>query len=311
MKNRRKRFKAYQDQFPENARQILMSVVAQSGRLSASQWVKLTHGPGEKPEELAIRLLPLARCFAVAPVSGFEVGAIALAGTKGEPERINLYLGSNMEFLQLPLNQSIHAEQSAVMNAWHQGADRLHAIVVSETPCGYCRQFLNEIDQTTEICIIRSSKDGRGCRRIPISKLLPDAFGPQDLGRRAGLLKSAVTAAGLTVALPAGDRVTAAALSAAKKSYAPYSNNLAGCAIQTGAGKIFSGRTVETAAYNPSLTSLQTAIVQLNAAALGEDTVIKRVALVEKPTAVCQYRSVELMLKAWQPGMELEYFEAE
>ena len=103
----------------------------------------------------------------------------------------------------------------------------------------------------------------------------------------------------------------AEALLAAEKSYAPYSRNFAGCAFQTGAGDIYSGRNVESAAYNPSLTPLQSAIISLNMATFGKDHAIQRVVLVEKPTDVSQRKAVELLLGSWAPGVELEYFEVE
>ena len=310
MANRKKKFESCLHDFPEEVRPHLRSAVSQMGRLTAAQCTQLKEKLSLNAEELAIRLLPLAKCFAVAPVSGFKVGAIALAGRKGRSDRIDLFFGSNLEFLQVPLNQSIHAEQSAALNAWHQGAGHLHAIAASETPCGYCRQFLNEFEQASGMYIIRPSKSARAYKRVPLSALLPDAFGPQDLRRQAGLLQSAVPENEITVEIPAGDRVAAAALAATLKSYAPYSNNSAGCAIQTVKGEIFSGRCVETAAYNPSLTPLQTAIMQLNAATLADATDIKRVVLIEKRTAVSQRRCIEMLIEAWEADIALEYYEA-
>jgi len=107
------------------------------------------------------------------------------------------------------------------------------------------------------------------------------------------------------------DRVIAEALLAAEKSYAPYSRNFAGCVLQTGAGDIYSGRNLESAAYNPSLTPLQSAIINLNMATFGKDPTIQRVVLVEKPTEVSQRKAVELLLGSWASGVELEYYEIE
>jgi hypothetical protein len=52
-----------------------------------------------------------------------------------------------------------------------------------------------------------------------------------------------------------------AALEAAQQSYAPYSRCPAGLAIVTAKGGVYSGPYLESAAYNPSLPPLQTAIV--------------------------------------------------
>ena len=108
----------------------------------------------------------------------------------------------------------------------------------------------------------------------------------------------------------AKDRIITEALSAAEKSYAPYTQNFAGCALETQAGEIYSGRYVESAAYNPSLPPLQSAILCLNMAALEAQPPIQRVVLVERPTGVSQRNVTELLLGSWAPGIELEYFEA-
>ena len=60
-------------------------------------------------------MLPLAAACAVTPVSRFNVGAVA-HGLSG-----NLYFGANMEFCHVPLQQTVHAEQSAITHAWLRG----------------------------------------------------------------------------------------------------------------------------------------------------------------------------------------------
>lgn len=311
MASRKENFETCLQAFPEETRSVLESAVQQVGRLTADQCAQLTNKMGVSLEELAIRLLPIAKCFAVATVSGFQVGAIALAGSKKKAGQKDLFFGSNMEFPHLPLNQCIHAEQSAALNAWHQNAERLYAIAVSESPCGYCRQFLNEFDRSDELRILRLSENGSEIAQRPLPELLPDAFGPHDLGRSAGLMAKAVTEQDLAVEAHADDRVLAAALEAARNSYTPYSNNPAGCAVETDRGEIVNGRSVESAAYSPSLTPLQTALIGLNASSLSEDVSIRRVVLVEKCSFVSQRKSVRMILEAWAPGIEMEYYEAE
>ena len=73
-------------------------------------------------------LLDLATCFSVAPISGFYVGASAV-GKSGK-----LYLGANMEFKGVPLSASLHAEQSAILNAWTHEEREVVALHVSDTP---------------------------------------------------------------------------------------------------------------------------------------------------------------------------------
>jgi cytidine deaminase len=105
------------------------------------------------------------------------------------------------------------------------------------------------------------------------------------------------------------DRTVDEALAAAEKSYAPYTQNFAGCALEIQTGEIYRGRYVESAAYNPSLPPLQSAILCMNMATLEKQRSIQRVVLVEKPTVVSLRHVTELLLGSWAPGIELEYYE--
>lgn len=311
MTDREKRFKKCLETFPKHVEPILQAIPLQSGRLTARQCSDLVESLGIDLEDLMMRLLPLARTYAVVPLSRFQVGAVAMAGVSGDADQINLFLGANLEFIHQDLNQTIHAEQAATMNAWHQGAHYLHAVAVSEAPCGHCRQFLYEIENGAEIEIITPGRKNNAYRQTPLSDLLPEAFGPADLGNRTALMSRTTPDHRFRLKADVEDRAIAEALLAAEKSYAPYSRNFAGCALQVGAGEIYSGRNVESAAYNPSLTPLQSAIISLNMATFGKDHAIQRVVLVEKPTDVRQRKAVELLLGSWAPGVELEYYEIE
>lgn len=310
MNDRRKRFQERLNAFPKAVHEVLDTIPVQGGMLSAPQCFQLTQSLGIDLEELMCMLLPLAKIFTVAPISRFRVGAVAKGGSKDTADRFDLYLGANFEFLQHPLNQSIHAEQSATTNAWHQGAQQLYALAVSEPPCGHCRQFLNEFDIAPEMPIIIPSTESHSVRKTPLSDLLPGAMRPSDLGNKTALLGAREPYRKLNLKFPAKDRMVAEALLAAERSYAPYSKNYAGCAIQTGTGKIFTGRSVESAAYNPSLTPLHCAIACLNMALLEEKFNLRRVVLVEKSAAVSQRKTIEMLLGTWAPEIELEYYQA-
>jgi cytidine deaminase len=312
MTDRQKQFEAELKKFPKSVRDILQTIPLQAGRLFAPQCTELMKHLGADPEELMTRLLPLARIYAVVPISGFQVGAVAMAGAQGAPghsDPFDLFLGANMEFRHQPLNQTIHAEQSAALYAWHQGAQYLRAIAASEAPCGYCRQFLCEFENSAEMIVITPGRQNRTYRKTLLSDLLPEAFGPLDLGNRSGLMLPAAQDRKLQLNAAAKDRTIAEALSAAEKSYAPYTQNVAGCALETQNGEIYSGRYVESAAYNPSLPPLHSAIICLNLATFEEKPPIQRVVLVEKPTAVRQRKVVELLLESWAPEIKLEYYE--
>lgn len=56
-----------------------------------------------------------------------------------------LYVGVNLEFARLPVNNSVHAEQFLVVNALHHGEQAIEKMAVSAAPCGHCRQFYSEL----------------------------------------------------------------------------------------------------------------------------------------------------------------------
>jgi cytidine deaminase len=310
MSDRRKQFEACLKEFPQQVRDILQTIAIQAGRLSALQCSELTEKLGIDQQTLMLRLLPLAKTLAIAPLSRFQVGAVAMAGARNNPEQRDLYLGANIEFIHQDLNQAIHAEQSATMNAWHNGASAVHALAVSELPCGYCRQFLNEFDNNTEITVFIPSGKDLALRAASVPDLLPDAFGPSNLGHRTGLMSVRAANRRLKLKTDSYDQTVAGALSAAERSYAPYTQNFAGCAIETKTGKVYTGRNVENAAYNPGLTPLQSAILCMSTATIDKITAIHRVVLVEVPTAARQRKAVQLLLETWAPEIDLEYYEA-
>ncbi len=206
--------------------------------------------------ELMLRLVGWAACRAGVPISGFRVGAVA-RGLSGA-----LYAGANLEFAGLPLSCSVHAEQSAVTNAWVHGERGLDAIAVSAAPCGYCRQFLYELVTADRLEILLPKRPA-----ALLTALLPGAFGPHDLGVEGGLMQP--QSYGL-VLVPnsagesnAGGATVAAALAAANASYAPYGKTYAGVALRTADGALYDGRYAESAAFNPSMSPLQAALAHL------------------------------------------------
>ena len=309
MTYRQKQFQTELFKFPKFVHRILQSIPRQAGRLFARQCTELIDRLEIDLEQLMTRLLPLAKIYAVAPVSGFQVGAVVMSGAGDESDPADLFLGANIEFKHQPLNQTIHAEQSAVLHAWHQGAQNLRAIATSQAPCGYCRQFLYEFENNAQMRVVAPDGENAGYHQTALSNLLPHAFGPSDLDNPTGLMASA--AADRIFSLPAEvkDRTAVGALAAAEKSYAPYTRNFAGCALQTSSGDIFKGRYAESAAFNPSLTALHSAILCLNMATFEVKQSVQRVVLAEKPTKVSQRRAAELLLETWAPGIDLEYYE--
>jgi cytidine deaminase len=223
---------------------------------------------------------------------------------------IALFLGANIEFPAQALTQTIHAEQSAVINAWLQGARRIETIAVTAAPCGYCRQFLYELDGGQNLKIIFYKQLGEKAIQHNLSEILPEAFGPHELGSATGFMAPPAQQADLTLQSSSNDSFVQKAVAAANKSYAPYSQNHSGCAVQTSNGKAYTGRYVENAAFNPSLSPLHTAIIGLTMDHFDSDIKITRAVLVENATSISQRAVSELLLQTVAPGVQLEYYEA-
>ena len=90
--------------------------------LSAEQVSSLKTATGLDEDALAFALLPLAAACARADLSHFNVGAIA-RGVSG-----TWYFGGNMEFLGATMQQTVHAEQSAISHAWPHGVSTCRAV---------------------------------------------------------------------------------------------------------------------------------------------------------------------------------------
>ncbi|AGO54422.1 cytidine deaminase [Serratia plymuthica] len=225
---------------------------------------------GLDDDALAFALLPLAAACSLTPISHFHVGAIA-RGQSG-----NLYFGANMEFSGAPMQQTIHAEQCAVTHAWLRGEPGLVSITVNYTPCGHCRQFMNELNSGSGLQIRLPGREP-----ATLGDYLPDSFGPKDLDIATLLMDRVDQGYQLTLS----DELEKAALAAANQSHAPYSNAHSGVALEAEDGTIYAGRYAENAAFNPSLPPLQAALILLNVS--GSDCQkIRRAVLAEPQTAI-------------------------
>lgn len=145
--------------------------------------------------DIAPRLIARAReaaTHAHAPYSRFAVGA-ALLMSDGD-----IVTGANFENASYGL--SLCAETVAIATASAQG--RLRDIVAigviggamdahgvptgtaPVSPCGRCRQVLNEAAQMggRDLPVHCGAAEGDAVRSYRVSDLLPDAFGPADLG---------------------------------------------------------------------------------------------------------------------------------
>lgn len=239
-----------------------------AAHLTPVQVEALLKQTGLDADALALALLPLAAACALSTISHFNVGAIA-RGASG-----HWYFGANMEFTGATMQQTVHAEQSAITHAWLHDEARLETVTVNYTPCGHCRQFMNELNSGTAI---RISLPGRSATTL--AEYLPDAFGPGDLAISERLMDRIDHGYQRT-----GDALSQAAIDAASRSHAPYSQAHSGVALESRSGKIYAGRYAENAAFNPSLPPLQSALILMNMA--GEGQAIQRAVLAESSQAI-------------------------
>lgn len=205
---------------------------------------------GVSIEDLMLALIPMAQEYAIPPISNFKVGAVS-QGNSGA-----LYFGANLEYVCEALSMCVHGEQAATAHAISFGETGLQRLAVSAAPCGYCRQFLYEITTASTLTILVPNT-----APALLTSLLPAAFGPGDLGVTAGLMSPQAHA--LMLHGRPADAVVEAALRAASASYAPYSFSYAGVALKTKSGAIYTGSYAENAAYNPSMSPLEAALVSL------------------------------------------------
>jgi cytidine deaminase len=126
---------------------------------------------------------------AYAPYSGFAVGA-AVRTKSGE-----IFTGANLENAAYGLGMC--AEVAAITESNSKGDYNIEAIAVVGhrfadpadasqivTPCGRCRQLIFEASQIakTEVRVFSCSGDLEHIHEATIAELLPEAFGPKNLG---------------------------------------------------------------------------------------------------------------------------------
>ena len=114
---------------------------------------------------------------AYVPYSNFPVGA-AVRTASGD-----VYVGANVENASYPL--TCCAERTAIYAAVNAGHTVIDAVAVTAanvptvTPCGGCRQVLNEFKPADRAMTV--ILDGPNLTILTLEELLPRAFGPQDL----------------------------------------------------------------------------------------------------------------------------------
>jgi len=218
------------------------------GHIDANQLSELMDKTKLTEQELLLALLPIAAALASPSLSHFFVGAIAKGGSG------DIYMGANLELPGEALFHTVHAEQSAISHAWLSGETHIVDIVVNFSPCGHCRQFINELVDGSKVNIHLP-----GQATAPLSHYLPYAFGPTDLNVTRPLLSKS----NIEFNLESSDPLIIEALDQAGLSYAPYTNCHAAVVLETHDGETFCGRYAENAAFNPSMQPMQMALSNL------------------------------------------------
>lgn len=119
-----------------------------------------------------------AQANAHAPYSRFAVGAAVL------DEHGRIHAGCNVENAAYP--QTTCAETGAIAAMAATGAREIRAILVIGngaglcTPCGGCRQRIREFARPDTPILIAGPEGVR--RRFTLADLLPESFGPDNLG---------------------------------------------------------------------------------------------------------------------------------
>lgn len=131
-------------------------------------------------QEQAAHLMDYARAAtatAYVPYSRFPVGAAVLT------ESGAIFAGANIENASYPM--TCCAERTAIYAAVNAGHTVITAVAVTATrvetvtPCGGCRQVLNEFKPPAgDMTVIL---DGPDLQITSLGALLPRAFGPHDL----------------------------------------------------------------------------------------------------------------------------------
>lgn len=129
------------------------------------------------PQDIVETLIAV-RDRAYVPYSNHPVGALVISesGTR--------YAGANVEVAHY---KGLCAEASAIAAMASAGERHLHEVYVIGpgqhlcTPCGDCRQRIREF-ASPETWIRVVDAEGALLRRYTMDELLPDAFGPDNLG---------------------------------------------------------------------------------------------------------------------------------
>jgi cytidine deaminase len=247
-------------------------------------------------EELMLLILPLAQSLSRPPISRFHVGAVGL-----ERETGNLILGCNLEFPGTHLANTVHGEGFVVTRAVSRGTS-IEKIAIGEAhPCAHCRQYLAEFAGSRDLLLI----DPLG-HRLNLAQLYPWPFDPQYLGQ-SGLVPGTALHGQLALPSQALPVETADALLAgARRAYAPYSGSPGVVVLTLHDGTQVSGVSIESVAFNPTMSPLQSALIDLCAHGCAATDIGSATLATTVGGAVDYSRSTAELLSAVAPQARLD-----
>ncbi len=202
------------------------------------------------PDDLMLHLIPAAQTLAQPPISGFFVGAI------GQETSGDLILGCNLEFPGTHLGLTVHGEGFVMTRAFQLGRT-ITALALGEAhPCAHCRQYIAEFATSRDMILI----DPLG-HRLRMADLYPWPFDAEYLGQ-TGCFPGSIN-------FPHLRRMNAAPallFDAGQRAYAPYSGCPGAVMLEMHDGTQFTGTSIESVAFNPTIQPMQSALIAAIAA---------------------------------------------
>lgn len=283
--------------YPSAVKERLVKIFSSSdfkGVMASDDVEELAGLLGISEEQLMQELLNIVKQYAIASISNFQVGAVA----RGESG--NFYFGANLEFPGETLAFTVHAEQAAIVKALTHDERKITAIASTYVPCCLCRQFIYEIDGVKNLKVILPDKV------FSLIDLIPHPFGPRDLGINVRLMQKMDNGLLKNEMNYSNDSLVLEALSAANKSYSPYSKSYSGVALLTKDERIFTGRYAENAAFNISMNPMMAALSNMNMSSLNFKDISRAVIVEPRNHIVSQIKSAGNLLYTVNPDTELE-----
>ncbi len=257
--------------------------------------IRESHGLSD--DELLLLSRTVAEGFAQPPISDFHVGAVGL-----EAETGNLIFGGNLEFVGAHIGNTVHGEGFVYARAFSRGTSVKTICIGEAHPCAHCRQFLSEFAATRELTLI----DPLG-HRLSMSQLYPWPFDPGYLSQ-PGIVAGEMRHPGLELKAPGklvSDDVAAKLTEIGRHSYTPYGKSPAALVLTLKDGTLIGGAAIESVSFNPTMSPLQAAMIDLYAHGYGGSDIAAAVIATAEGAKVDYILYTVDALAAVAPGISL------